>query len=238
MAISKNMESPYSKKTNYAAQVKQSTEQSTTFLPVPGPQGPQGPEGPQGPQGPIGLQGPAGPRGEKGNPGKDGKDGESILSPSGQYLGWAYYENLNVKQQMTGAEAGEDGWVNLYVDGKGRGTVEDFLPKGHVSLWNDQTRRVNFKNLKIGAVIKIIYHIDLNTLLNNTEVCIRTLVADEDMSPVSFIGPLKYQYLYELSCEQTIFINNRNFSHFGAIPQIRTDNPCEVKLKGIYISVS
>jgi hypothetical protein len=238
MAISKNMDSPYNKKTNYAAQVKESADQSTNFIAVPGPQGPQGIQGPKGEQGPQGIQGPPGPKGDKGKDGKDGKDGVSILSPSEQNLGWAYYQNLDVKEQSTGVDAGEDGWVSLYIDAKGKDTSEHFLPRGHVSLWNSQARRLNFKNLNVGAVVKIIYYVDIETFYNNTEVWFRTLIFDESVSPVTFIGSLKYQYSYEFSCEQTIFINNKNFHTFGGIPQIRTDNPCQAKIRSIYVSVS
>jgi hypothetical protein len=238
MAISKNMDSPYNKKTNYAAQVKESVDQNINFVAVPGPQGPQGPIGPEGPQGPVGPQGLQGPKGERGKDGKDGKDGISMLSPSEQSLGWAYYKSLNVKTQTTGIDVGNDGWVNLYIDGRNKESSEHFLPKGHVSLWNDQTKKLNFKNLNIGAIVKIVYYVDINTFNNNTEVWFRTLTFDESVSPVTFIGSLKYQYSYDFSCEQTIFINSKNVHTFGGIPQIRTDNPCEASLKSIFISVS
>ena len=241
MSISKNMDSPYAKKSNYAAQVKQSNEQGFSYVPVPGPQGPAGPagqQGPIGPAGPPGPQGPAGPRGEKGDPGKDGKDGASLLAPSQQKLGWGYYENLNGGYLSTGADRGEDGWVSLYIDGQSKNNTELYLPKGHVSLWGIQTRRLNFKNLNIGAVAKIRYNISLNTFVNNTEVWVKTFLAEEDMSPITFIGPLKYQYLYDFSCEQTVFVHDATFQSFGGIPQIRTDNPCEAKLKSVYISIS
>ena len=238
MAISKNMDSPYNKKTNYAAQVKESVDQTVNFIAVPGPQGPQGLQGPKGELGPQGIQGPPGPKGDKGKDGKDGKDGRSILSPSEQNLGWAYYENSDIKQFQTGADAGEDGWVSLYIDEKGKNTIETFLPRGHIGLWNTQARRINFKNLNLGAIVKIIYYIDLQTFNNNTEVWMRTLTVDEKISPISFIGLLKYQYLYQFSCEQTVFINSKNSHYFGAIPQIRTDNVCEASIKGIFLSVS
>lgn len=238
MAISKNMDSPYGKKVNYAKQVKESIEENPTFIAVPGPQGatgPQGPAGPQGLQGPTGPQGPQGPKGERGSP---GKDGISILSPSEQNLGWAYYQDLNTPEKVTGADSGDDGWVNLYVDSLGKKTNEYFLPKGHVSLWIPQARRLNFKNINIGAIVNIRYDLEINTFANNTEVWMKTLVSDEDQSPITFIGQLKYQYSYDLSCEQKVFVYSKIFQQAGGTPQIRTDNPCHVKLKGIYISVS
>ena len=235
MAISKNMDSPYNKKTNYANQVKESVEQTTAYIAVPGPQGPQGLQGPKGESGLQGIQGPPGPKGEKG---KDGKDGISILSPSEQNLGWAYYENLNNAYQSTGIDAAEDEWVNLKIDLNHKKTNEYFLPKGHISLWNAQAKNLNFKNLNVGAIVKIVYNLEINTFVNNTEVWVRTLVSDESLSPTHFIGLLKYQYLYDLSCEQTVFVSSKILQGVGGSPQVRTDNPCEIRLKSLYVSVS
>ena len=234
MSISKNMDSPFSKKSNYAEKVEQSS-QGMTFLPLPGPQGPQGLPGPKGNTGPQGEQGL---KGDKGDPGKNGKDGLSILSPSGQQIGWALYENLNVKEQRTGIDKGNDGWVNLWADSKGKNTNEKYLPKGHVSLWNPITRKLNFQNLNIGSIVTIRYNIELTTYVNNTEVLVKTELVDDNFSPVSFIGSFKYQYVYDFSCENTVFIENQKFKDFGGIPQIRTDNACEAILKSIYVSVS
>jgi hypothetical protein len=233
MSISKNMDSPFSKKSNYAAKVEQSIgHEGLSFLPVPGPQGPQGLTGPKGDRG---IQGERGLKGDKGDPGKDGK---SVLSPSEQQIGWGYYENLEVKQQKTGIDQGEDGWVNLWVDAKGINTNEKYLPKGHVGLWNFITRKINLQNLHIGAIVTIRYDINITTYINNTEVSVRTLLFDDEISPVSFIGSFKYQHSYDFSCEHTAFVHGEEFKNFGGIPQIRTDNPCEVILKSIYISVS
>jgi hypothetical protein len=241
MAISKNMDSPYAKKSNYALQVKESSETGLSFVPIAGPQGPQGPQGLPGPQGPRGEQGPEGKKGDKGDrgdAGKNGKDGTSSLSPSEQQIGWGYYENLKDNNQTTGIDKGIDGWVSLYVDAKGKNTNEKFLPKGHVSLWIANSKKLNFKNINVGAIVKVRYNVELTTFVNNTEVWVKTLLFDDTFSPTSFIGSLKYQYSYDFSCEHTMFINNKDFQNFGGVPQIRTDNPCEVRLKSIYISVS
>jgi hypothetical protein len=239
MSISKNMDSPFSKKSNYAAKVEQSVNhEGLSFLPVPGPQGPQGLIGPKGDRGIQGEPGLKGDKGDSGKDGKDGKDGKSVLSPSEQQIGWGYYENLEVKQQRTGIDQGQDGWVNLWVDAKGENTNEKYLPKGHVGLWNFVTRKINLQNLHIGAIVKIRYNLDITTYVNNTEVSVRTLLVDDEMSPVSFIGSFKYQHSYDFSCEHTAFVQGEEFKTFGGIPQIRTDSPCEVTLKSIYISVS
>jgi len=242
MAISKSMDSPF-RKSNYAEQVAQSQVQDNTlsFLPVPGPQGPQGPQGERGPQGPEGAKGD---KGEKGDPGKDGKngkdgkDGKSVLSPSEQQIGWAYYENTSKSQKRVGIDQGDDGWVRLLIDKVGSTKNEQYLPNGGVSLWNSTTGKINFKTLNIGSIITIRYDILLTTYSNNTEVWFRTYVEDYDQIPTTYVGNLKYQYDYEFTVSQNIFLNDFAIQNFGGIPQIRTDNAGEALLKSIYISVS
>jgi hypothetical protein len=240
MAISKSMDSPI-KKSNYAAQVEQSQESTLSFLPVPGPQGPQGAPGPKGDKG---AQGDQGPQGEKGNDGRDGKngknglDGKSVLSPSEQMIGWGYYENKVLKQQRTGIDKGEDGWVRLLINGMSKDNNENYLPHGNVSLWNETTGKINFRTLNIGSIVTICYNIQLTTYTNNTEVWVKTLLEDDGKSPVSYVGNLKYQYDYDFSLEQKVFLHSSKDQNFGGIPQIRTDNPCEAILKSVYISVS
>lgn len=240
MAVSKSMDSPI-KKSNYASKVEQSQESTLSFLPVPGPQGERGPKGEQGIQG---IPGPQGEKGDSGKPGKDGKDGKdgldgkSILSPSEQTLGWAYYENDSNKTNRTGIDKGEDGWVRLSINNIGKNTQEDYLPYGNVSLWSGTTNKFNFKTLNIGSIVTVRYNIRLTTYLNNTEVWLKTLLSEDDYSPISYVGNLKYQYDYDFSVDQKIFIHDSKFQNFGGMPQIRTDNPCEATLKSIYVSVS
>lgn len=242
MAISKSMDSPI-KKSNYATQVEQSQYQENTlsFLPVPGPQGPPGPKGEQGPQG---IPGPEGQKGDQGKPGKDGKDGKngidgkSILSPSEQMIGWGYYENINPKQKRTGIDQGDDGWVRLLIDKVGGQTIEKYLPYGDVSLWNQTTGKLNFQTLNVGSIVTIRYNILLTTYSNNTEVWMKTLLSNNDQSAISYVGNLKYQFDYEFSVSQNLFVADGKSQNFGGIPQIRTDNPCEAVLKSIYVSVS
>ena len=244
MAISKSMDSPV-KKSNYAAKVEQSqdTSNTLTFLPVPGPVGPQGAagrdgkNGEQGPQGPQGLRGLKGDPGEPGKDGKNGINGKSMLSPSEQMIGWGYYKGKSINKQRTGIDQSEDGWSTL-VMGNLEDSKEDFLPKGNVSLWNTNTKRINFKTLNIGSIITIRYDIELTTYVNNTEVWVRTLLENDQHSATSFVGSLKYQYDYEFSVEHTVFLHDLKMQSFGGIPQIRTDNPCDALLKSIYIFVS
>lgn len=238
MAISKSMDSPYSK-SNYADQVNQSQVQDNalSFLPVPGPQGPQGPQGQKGDIGPAGPQGERGEPGKPGKDGKNGKDGKSVISPSGQQIGWGSYQNGQIRQIRTGADQGNDGWVQLVLGSNGK-INEKFLPNGNVSFWNEFSKKINFKTLEIGSIVTVCYNLSLTTYSNNTEVWFRTLLSNESTSPISYVGNLKYQYNYEFSVQQTVFIEDDYCQNYGGVPQIRTDNPCEAILKSLYISVS
>jgi hypothetical protein len=241
MAILKSMDSPFANKNTYAKQVEESQTPGLTFLPIPGPQGPQGPKGEKGLTGNDGAIGPQGPKGDSGKDGKNGKnglDGKSILSPSEQNIGWAFYENLKDQTFNLGADKGQDGWVSLFVDGLGKNTTELYLPKQSVSLWNKETRRINFKTLNVGASITIRYDVEIEPLSNGVEVWMRTLLVDESCTPTNYVGILKYQYPYVFSIEQSLSIFNKESQIFGGIPQIRTDSPSLAKLKSIYISVS
>lgn len=229
------MDSPILKK-QYAQRVEESSNnQGLSFLPVPGPRGEQGPKGDTGS---TGKQGEQGLKGDKGDTGKNGTDGKNILSPSEQNIGWALYKNSKDTNFRTGIDQGEDGWISLYVESNKNDMAEDYLPKGNVSLWHSEIRRLNFKTLNIGAIVTIRYNLEIETFSNNTEVWLKTLLEDKEESPITFIGSLKYQYSYDFSCEQTVFVKDKGFQGFGGIPQIRTDNASDVKLKSIYISVS
>jgi hypothetical protein len=211
------------------------------YIAVPGPQGEPGPRGPKGDKGDQGERGLQGEQGLSGLNGKDGKDGKNILSPSEQNIGWALYDNLDRKTIRLGATKGDDGWVSFFVDGKGKRTNEIFLPKESVGLWNANTRRLNFKTLNIGAIITIRYNIELSTFSNNTEVWCRTKCAEDmetDQTPITYVGNLKYQFDYDLSIQQSIFLEDKAMQVYGGTPQLRTDNDSVVTIKSIFISVS
>ena len=87
-------------------------------------------------------------------------------------------------------------------------------------------------------MITLCYNISLTTYSNNTEVWLRTLMYSEDTSPITYVGNLKYQYNYDFSVQQKVFIQDINYKNFGGIPQIRTDNSCEAVLRSLYVSVS
>ena len=237
-------------KARYAEAIKSTkVEESnnTEYIAVPGIQGERGDVGPAGPQG------PEGPRGERGIPGKDGKDGpqgpqgpkgdagrgggEGYQSPSGQYPGWAYYENQNKKPLLLGPERGDDGWVNILMNDDIDTNILKFLPEGSVSLWNSATQRINFKQLKVGAKVDIRYDIALTTDTNSTEAWIRTYIPRVE-SPTGYIGMLKYKYPYEMSVSQTLYVDLSKIKSEGGIIQARADNESTIMLKGMYISVS
>lgn len=233
---SKNMDFPTSKKSAYAAQVQQSQVQElgvASYIPVPGPQGPQGPVGPQGAVGPKGDKGDPG---EPGKPGKAGKDGKSGIPAHGQEPGWAIYVNSESKKSQLGATRGNDGWVDLYVVG-GEGTNEKYLPEGSASLYNNNTRRINLKSLKLGSMVDIVYNIEIETFAPNTEVWVRSLFPDTEDEYTSLVGNLKYQYQYDLSVSQNLVVSKEVNKASGIIPQIRTDMDAIARIKSIVISV-
>jgi hypothetical protein len=247
MTISKNMDAP---KTRYAEAIKSTKSieaNNTEYIAVPGIQGekgevgPQGPAGPEGPRGERGIpgkdgkDGPQGPQGPKGDPGKGG--GQGYESPSGQYPGWAYYQNQNKKPILLGPDRGDDGWVDILMTDSKDTNILNFLPNGQVSLWNSVTQRINFKQLKVGAKVDIRYDIALTTDTNSTEAWIRTYIPKVE-SPTGYIGMLKYKYPYEMSINQTLYVDISKIRSEGGIIQARADNESTIILKGMYISIS
>ena len=238
--MAKSMDFP--KKKKYSETVQE--EKSIEYIAVPGmqgekgeigPQGPKGEQGPKGDRGDPGPQGPSGPKGERGDP---GKGGEGYDSPSGQYPGWAYYKNKNDNKIKIGPARGNDGWVSIFLQIDEGKSIEKYLPKNSVSFLNDVAKKINFKAFQYGAMVNIIYDLEIETYANNTELWIRTFSVDDENSITGYVGSLKYQYSYDLSFSQTIFIQDTKIKVFGGIPQIRSDNEGTAILKGIYISVS
>jgi hypothetical protein len=241
--MAKSMDFP-KKKYSETVQATQGSTNNAEYIPVPGMQGEKGDIGPAGPPG------PEGPRGERGIPGKDGKQGlqgpkgdpgrgggEGYESPSGQYPGWAYYENTDKRPIFLGPDKGDDGWVNLLIQEDTDNSILRFLPLGSVSLWNSATQRVNFKQLKVGAKVDIRYDILLTTETNSTEAWIRTYIPKVE-SPTGYIGMLKYKYPYEMSINQTLYVDISKIKSEGGIIQARTDSESTIILKGMYISIS
>lgn len=244
MAISKNMDAPKARYAEAIKSTKVEESNNTEYIAVPGIQGERGNVGPAGPPGPEGQ------RGERGIPGKDGKEGpqgpkgdagrgggEGYESPSGQYPGWAYYENKNKKPLFLGPDRGDDGWVNILMDDDVNNNILKFLPEGSVSLWNSATQRINFKQLKVGTRVDIRYDIALTTDTNSTEAWIRTYIPKVE-SPTGYIGMLKYKYPYEMSINQTLYVDLSKIKSEGGMIQARADNESTIMLKGMYVSVS
>lgn len=241
-----NMEPPQPlKKKNYLEAVKSSTPQELEkqYIAVPGlqgetglqgPKGDKGDTGPEGPQGPKGDQGKPGPQGERGEP---GKSGQSYDSASGQYPGWAYYKNESNKITLLGPQRGDDGWVSINFLSNKETSSEEYLMKNSGELWMSDLGVFNFKGLKLGAKVDIRYDFTINTESNYTELWLRTFNEKYSKSPISYVANLKYQYSYDMSFSQTIYIDDQRIKSHGAKPQARTDSESSLLLNGIYISV-
>ena len=237
------MDFPSNKKSNYASKVKQQQGpapevSNLVYMPVPGPAGPQGPKGEVGQKG---QTGPAGAKGDTGAPGKDGKngkDGKSYQAVSGQNPGWGYYENSSNSLTRLGADKGDDGWVNVNIQELSKNTNEKYLPKDSVGLYSDVAKRINLKPLAIGSKIDISYKIYVSTFGNNTELWLRSLFPGSKKDTTTFIGNLKYQYDYEFSVNQTLYLEKESDRISGIVLQMRSDLDCAVRVKSLHISVS
>lgn len=241
MSISKSMDFPSSKKSAYAQLAQQSSipDQSISYIPVPGPQGPKGDPGSQGPKGDKGDRGEKGDTGPKGEPGKNGKhgiDGKTYMPVYGQDSGWANYYATEENKLMLGATRGIDGWVSFSIsNGK---SIEKYLPRNSVSLYNENTKKLNFKNIELGSQVDVTYTFEVETFANNTELWCRTYFSGSQESVTSLIGVLKYQYVYEFSVTHKLYIDKESYRVNGAIPQLRSDMDALAKLVSISISVS
>jgi hypothetical protein len=240
------MDFPSNKKANYASRVQASqtvskNESNFIHMPVPGPEGPRGPKGELGPPGPKGEKGEPGKPGKNGIDGKNGingKDGKSFFSSSGQQPGWAAYYNTSDNNVRLGAEKGEDGWVSMFIDSNSFESVEEYLPKGIPSLYNLNSRRINLKPLNLGTRVEVFYTFQIQTFGSNTELSIRSLFPNSKTEVVSYIGNLKYQYVYEMCVSQSIFLHKEQDRISGILPQLRADLDCLASMKSIHIYVS
>lgn len=238
--MAKSMDFPNVPKKKYSQTVQESGIQ---YVAVPGIQGYQGDQGltgdkgdqgPQGEKGDKGGTGPQGPRGERGDPGKGAEGYDSV---SGQYPGWAQYKNKNLKEVRLGPEKGDDGWVSIDFEKNEEESNETYLPKMSTSLWNDVAKSFNFKGLKIGSKVDIRYDFTLTTYMNNTEVWARVFIPDYKKINTGYVGTLKYQYSYDMSYSQTIYIDAQRAKSLGGAIQFRADNESNITLNNIYISI-
>ena len=238
--MAKSMDFPNVPKKKYSQTVQESGIQ---YVAVPGIQGYQGDQGPkgdkgdQGPQGEKGDKGSTGPQGPKGERGDPGKGAEGYDSVSGQYPGWAQYKNKNLKEVRLGPERGDDGWVSIDFEKNEEESNKTYLPKMSTSLWNDVAKSFNFKGLKIGSKVDIRYDFTLTTYMNNTEVWARVFIPDYEKINTGYVGTLKYQYSYEMSYSQTIYIDAQRAKSLGGAIQFRADNESNIILNDIYISI-
>jgi len=242
--MAKSMDFPdVSKKKKYSEAIQKTQESGTQYIAVPGIQGekgetgPKGDKGDQGPIGPKGDKGDRGPEGPQGQRGEPGKGAEGYDSVSGQYPGWAYYKNKNLGEVRLGPERGDDGWVSIEFVKDENKSNEIYIPKGSNSLWNDEAKNFNFKTLKLGAKVDVRYDFTLTTYMNNTEVWARLFVPDYDNSPIGYVSTLKYQYSYDMSYNQTIYVDAQRIRTLGGAIQFRADNESNIVLNGIYIAV-
>lgn len=236
---SKNVEFPKSNK-SYGSKIQESQELTGNFFAVPGPPGPPGPQGPMGPKGETGRPGQNGQKGEKGDRGErgiPGKDGKSYFPVYKQNAGWAIYFDKEHKQIKLGADQGEDGWVDIFVDGKGQGTNEKYLPEESVSLYNPVTRKINTKHLNLGSQISITYNFEITTFNANTEVWARSLFPNSGISNTSFIANLKYDYTYDLSTTHFLTLISETDKSSGIVPQLRSDYTATAIMKSILVSI-
>ena len=244
--MAKSMESPQPlRKKNYLDAVQSSTPQELDkqYIAVPGIQGERGEPGPKGDKGDKGdtgaqgIQGERGRTGAQGERGEPGKGGEGYDSISGQYPGWAYYKNGSDKLSILGPQRGDDGWVSLNFYPNLESSNEEYIMKNSNQLWLSETNMFNFKSLKLGAKVDIRYDFTIATESNYTELWLRTFNEKYLNSPTSYVANLKYQYSYDMSFFQTVYIDDQRIKGYGARPQARTDSESTLLLKGIYISV-
>jgi hypothetical protein len=244
MATSMEPPQPLKKK-NYLDAVKSSTPQELDkqYIAVPGlqgetgltgPKGDKGDKGDTGPQGPKGDQGKVGPQGERGEP---GKGGEGYDSASGQYPGWVYYKNKLSKPTMLGPQRGDDGWVGIDFYANLELSNENYIMKNSNQLWLSDTNMFNFKGLKLGAKVDIRYDFTITTESNYTELWFRLFNEKYEKTPTCYVANLKYQYSYDMSFSQTVYIDDQKIRTYGARPEARTDSESTILLNGIYISV-
>jgi hypothetical protein len=238
MSVSKNMDFPSSKKSSYSqlTQQAQPVENSISYIPVPGPQGPKGDPGYAGVRGDRGERGEKGDAGPKGDAGKNGKDGKTYMPVYEQDAGWAKYGNSDTNQVRLGATRGQDGWVSFSVDRAP--SIEKYLPRDAVSLYGGDTKRLNLKGLKVGSRLDVTYTFEVETFSSNTELWCRTYFPGTERDVTTLMGVLKYQYTYEMSVTQSVFVETEADKTSGAIPQLRTDMDALARLKSIHISVS
>lgn len=235
MATSSNLNFPTS---GYASKVQASkTIDEPTFFAVPGPQGPVGPIGLKGEKGSSGesIKGDPGEPGPAGKNGKDGKDGKSYFPVYKQNSGWAKYISDKVLELPIGSTRGVDGWVSFWINGDSKN--ENYLPEKSVSLYINDTKRINTKGLETGSQLQIVYDFQVTTFNNNTELWARSIFPGGKNLTTTFVASLKYQHTYDISVTHSLTIDSDLDKTKGIVPQLMSDLDAIASLKSIYISV-
>jgi hypothetical protein len=111
------------------------------------------------------------------------------------------------------------------------------LPEGSVSLYSDETRRINFKGLEIGSQIQITYDFQIETFGSNTELWVRSLFPGTEKAVTTFFASFKYQHTYDISITQNFTIDSQLEKTAGVVPQLMSDLDATAILKSVYISV-
>lgn len=232
------------KKKNYFDAVKSSNpEEMKEYIAVPGIEGARGEHGPRGERGEQGDTGPQGPRGDIGKTGPQGVrggtggGGEGYDSVSGQHPGWVYYKNKDGLATNLGPERGSDGWVFPKFELDKDGSTDTYMSQGSNSLIMEENNMLSFKSLKIGAKVDIRYDFEITTYSNYTELWIRLFNEKCENLPTSYVANFKYQYSYDMSFFQTLYIDNNRIKSYPVRPEFRSDAESSIILKGMYLSV-
>ena len=246
--MAKNMDSPQPLKRKPYAQAIQSLEQQSQelkeYIAVPGITGEKGEQGQKGDKGEKGDTGPQGPKGDTGKEGpqgvrgEPGKGAEGYDSVSGQYPGWAYYKNTDNLKTNIGPEKGNDGWVYPKFILDVERSDETYISQGSKSSFLIDSNMLSFKSLKIGAKVDIRYDFEITTYSNYTDLWLRLFSEKYSDLPTSYVAKLKYQYSYDMSFFQTLYISNSRLKTCVIRPEFRSDLEGSLILKGMYISVS
>lgn len=236
------MDGPQPLKKKYFETV-QEVKEVKEYIAVPGVQGEKGDtgtkgdKGDQGDTGPAGSQGPVGKPGPQGDRGAPGKGAEGYDSVSGQYPGWAYYKNTEGSFTNLGPEKGNDGWVFPKFNLNKEESNEEYMSQGSASSFLADNNMLSFKSLKIGAKIDIRYDFTIITESNYTELWLRLFSEKYSNLPTSYVANLKYQYSYDMSFFQTVYIDNNRLRSSVIRPEFRADAESSFFLKGLYVSV-
>jgi hypothetical protein len=117
-------------------------------------------------------------------------------------------------------------------------SIEKYLPRDAVSLYGGDTKRINLKGLNVGSRVDVTYTFEVETFSSNTELWCRTYLPGTERDVTTLMGVLKYQYVYEMSVTQSVFVESDSDKTSGAVPQLRTDMDALARLKTIHVSVS